>query len=303
MPRPSRPSSTASRSSRRDGRHLRLRDIGIVIHGTTLATNALIERRGAKHGAGHHRRLSRRHRDADREPLRAVRSEPHACRRRWSPRATGSRVQGAIDARGQGAVSRSTRPRSTALAERLAAGGYRRRRDRLHPLLRQPDAHERPVREMRCRGGCRRADLDLVARFRRRCANSSGSTPSAPTPMCKPADGRLSRPPAVSAARHGRRLPGVHDPFRRRPDLGRNGGGVSRCAWSSPAGRRRHLRRRHRPPLRLDKVVSYDMGGTTAKICLIEDFAPKTARDLRGRAHLPLQQGLAACRSRSRSSR
>jgi N-methylhydantoinase A len=28
----------------------------------------------------------------------------------------------------------------------------------------------------------------------------------------------------------------------------------------------------------LNKVLSYDMGGTTAKICLIEDFAPKTAR-------------------------
>jgi N-methylhydantoinase A len=28
----------------------------------------------------------------------------------------------------------------------------------------------------------------------------------------------------------------------------------------------------------LKKVLSYDMGGTTAKICLIEDFAPKTAR-------------------------
>ncbi|WP_319800469.1 hydantoinase/oxoprolinase family protein [Pararhodobacter zhoushanensis] len=28
----------------------------------------------------------------------------------------------------------------------------------------------------------------------------------------------------------------------------------------------------------LEKVVSYDMGGTTAKICLIENFAPKTAR-------------------------
>lgn len=28
----------------------------------------------------------------------------------------------------------------------------------------------------------------------------------------------------------------------------------------------------------LDKVVSYDMGGTTAKICLIEEFAPRTAR-------------------------
>lgn len=28
----------------------------------------------------------------------------------------------------------------------------------------------------------------------------------------------------------------------------------------------------------LDRVVSYDMGGTTAKICLIEDFRPQTAR-------------------------
>ena len=28
----------------------------------------------------------------------------------------------------------------------------------------------------------------------------------------------------------------------------------------------------------LDSVVSYDMGGTTAKICLIDDFAPQTAR-------------------------
>jgi N-methylhydantoinase A len=28
----------------------------------------------------------------------------------------------------------------------------------------------------------------------------------------------------------------------------------------------------------LKKVLSYDMGGTTAKICLIEDFSPKTAR-------------------------
>ena len=29
----------------------------------------------------------------------------------------------------------------------------------------------------------------------------------------------------------------------------------------------------------LDHVVSYDMGGTTAKICLIEDFEPRTARN------------------------
>ena len=30
----------------------------------------------------------------------------------------------------------------------------------------------------------------------------------------------------------------------------------------------------------LERAVSYDMGGTTAKICLIEDFVPKTARTL-----------------------
>src|SRR5947207_11246151 len=28
----------------------------------------------------------------------------------------------------------------------------------------------------------------------------------------------------------------------------------------------------------LDKVLSYDMGGTTAKICLVDDFQPQTRR-------------------------
>ena len=30
-------------------------DVGLVLHGTTLATNALIERKGARHGAFRHR--------------------------------------------------------------------------------------------------------------------------------------------------------------------------------------------------------------------------------------------------------
>ena len=43
---------------------------------------------------------------------------------------------------------------------------------------------------------------------------------------------------------------------------------------------------------RLDAVLSFDMGGTTAKICLIEDLrAARRRRTLRGRAHLSLQQG------------
>ena len=50
----------------------------------------------------------------------------------------------------------------------------------------------------------------------------------------------------------------------------------------------------------LDKVVSYDMGGTTAKICLIEDYrAADRARPSRSRA--PIASARApGCRSRSR---
>ncbi|MDX8451071.1 hydantoinase/oxoprolinase family protein, partial [Mesorhizobium captivum] len=50
-----------------------------------------------------------------------------------------------------------------------------------------------------------------------------------------------------------------------------------RLVESGPAGGAifaAHIARR----FGLEKVVSYDMGGTTAKICLIEDYAPRTAR-------------------------
>jgi N-methylhydantoinase A len=49
----------------------------------------------------------------------------------------------------------------------------------------------------------------------------------------------------------------------------------------------------------LDKVVSYDMGGTTAKICLIEDFAQNRPH-LRGGAHHALCQRARGCRFPSR---
>ena len=43
------------------------------------------------------------------------------------------------------------------------------------------------------------------------------------------------------------------------------------------------------------KVLSYDMGGTTAKICLIEELPPARLAQLRGRPRGALSQGLAAC--------
>ena len=51
-----------------------------------------------------------------------------------------------------------------------------------------------------------------------------------------------------------------------------------RLAESGPAGGA-ILAREIAMELGLDKVISFDMGGTTAKICLIEDFEPGKARD------------------------
>jgi N-methylhydantoinase A len=64
-PRPASP-----RRRRRPGS--RCRDIGQVIHGTTLVTNALITAARREDGLHHHRRLSRRDRDAVGKPVRAV---------------------------------------------------------------------------------------------------------------------------------------------------------------------------------------------------------------------------------------
>src|SRR6204780_2520603 len=50
-------------------------DVRLIIHGTTLATNALIERKGAQAGFFAPRSLSRRGRNPPREPLRAIRPQ------------------------------------------------------------------------------------------------------------------------------------------------------------------------------------------------------------------------------------
>ncbi len=42
----------------------------------------------------------------------------------------------------------------------------------------------------------------------------------------------------------------------------------------------------------LESVLSFDMGGTTAKICLIDNFKPQTARTFEGRAGRPVPQGI-----------
>ncbi len=49
-----------------------------------------------------------------------------------------------------------------------------------------------------------------------------------------------------------------------------------------------------------DEVLSFDMGGTTAKICLIDEGTPNTARAFEVDRAVALHRRVAACRSASR---
>ena len=48
--------------------------------------------------------------------------------------------------------------------------------------------------------------------------------------------------------------------------------------------------------LGLDRLLSFDMGGTTAKACLIEDRKPLVTGSLRGRPQCTASAKAAACR-------
>ena len=78
-------------------------------------------------------------------------------------------------------------------------------------------------------------------------------------------------------------MPAAVDDLGRRYHLGRHRGPLSGAAGRIRTGGRRHLCRRIARRIGLEKVVSFDMGGTTAKICLIEDRRPQTARLSRSR--------------------
>ena len=68
--------------------------VTIIVHATTLATNALIERTGARTGDADHQRFPRRHRDRLRAALRPLRhpSRPAPATRSEGPAAPGRRT-------------------------------------------------------------------------------------------------------------------------------------------------------------------------------------------------------------------
>ncbi len=248
-------------------------DIGLLIHGTTLATNALIERRGARTAfvttAGFRDVIEMRTESRFAQyDINLQLPSPLV------PREDRFAVKGRIDAEGN-ELQPLDEAAVDAIAQQIAAGdfgavavGF------LHSYVNP--SHERRARDI------------LAARIGLPISISSDVSPQMR---------EFERFNTVCANAYVR--PRMADYLlrlqRRLRDLGarcpvfliHSGGGLVsvetaaefpvRLVESGPAGGAifaADIARRFELP----QVVSYDMGGTTAKICLIENFTPRTAR-------------------------
>jgi N-methylhydantoinase A/oxoprolinase/acetone carboxylase beta subunit/N-methylhydantoinase B/oxoprolinase/acetone carboxylase alpha subunit len=248
--------------------------IGRIIHGTTLATNALIERRGAKTALvttkGFRDVIEMRTESRfEQYDLNLQLPEPLLARNHRYV------VEERVGAQGQ-ILKPLNRADAGQLAERIAAAGY----DSvaigfIHSYV--DDTHEKLMRDILA---AHRPDLEIsissevspqmreYERFNTAIANAYVK------PLMKSYLTRLAG--RLSAQ-------GVVCPIF----LMHSGGGIIsletasefpvRLVESGPAGGAifaAHIASSYG----LDKVLSFDMGGTTAKICLIKNHTPKTSR-------------------------
>jgi len=249
-------------------------EVGVIIHGTTLATNALIERKGARTALltteGFRDVVEIRHENRfEQYDVNIDLPPPLVPRRLRLP------VRERIDAQGEvlvplddSSVARAIETLAAQQVEAVAVG-------LLHSFT-NPD-HERRVGDAIARRLPQLAvtlscdvspEMREYERFSTACANA----------YLQPMIGRY----LVKLARDLVRA-GFHCPLL----LMTSGGGITttetairfpvRPVESGPAGGAIFaacIAREHG----LDQVVSFDMGGTTAKICLIDKAQPQTAR-------------------------
>ena len=248
-------------------------DIDIVIHGTTLATNALIERRGARTALitteGFRDVIEMRTENRfEQYDLGLVLPKP------LIPREDRFPVKGRIDAQGRELQALDEAALET-LADVIAERGFGAVAIGFIHSYMNP-AHERRVREILSKklsipisiSSEVSPQMREFERFNTVCANAYVR------PQMADYLSRLQ----VRLKEMGAGCPVfmIH-----------SGGGLIsvetasefpvRLVESGPAGGAlfaADIARR----FSLDRVVSYDMGGTTAKICLIEDYQPHTAR-------------------------
>jgi len=245
-----------------------------IIHGTTLATNALIERRGAKTALI----TTQGFRDVI-EMRSESRFEQYDLNLRLPepllPRNRRYTVAERIDARGEVLVPLD-RAEVEALADDLAQAGY----DSvavglLHTYVN--DEHERLIAEVlaeRMPGAMVSLSSEVSPQMREYERFNTTIANAYIKPLMASYLGRLRD----RLAAEGAACPVF---------LMHSGGGIMslesaaefpvRLVESGPAGGAifaADIAARHG----LDKVLSFDMGGTTAKICLIKNQTPKTAR-------------------------
>ena len=249
-------------------------DVRLIIHGTTLATNALIERKGAKTALltteGFRDVIEIRHENRfEQYDVNIDLPPPLVPRRLRLP------IRERIDAQGEALVPLDDASVDAAI-EKLAAQQVEAVAVGLLHSFTNPD-HERRVGETIAR---RLPDVAVTLssdvspemreyeRFSTACANA----------YLQPLIGRYLGKLESELTRAG-----FHCPML----LMTSGGGITavetairfpvRLVESGPAGGAIFaacIARQHG----LDDVVSFDMGGTTAKICLIDQAQPQTAR-------------------------
>jgi N-methylhydantoinase A len=249
-------------------------EVGVIIHGTTLATNALIERKGARTALltteGFRDVVEIRHENRfEQYDVNIDLPPPLVPRRLRLP------VRERIDAQGgvlvpldESSVARAIEALAAQQVEAVAVG-------LLHSFT-NPD-HERRVGDAIARRlpqlavtlSCEVSpEMREYERFSTACANA----------YLQPLIGRYVAKLDRELVRAGFRCPLL---------LMTSGGGITttetairfpvRLVESGPAGGAIFaacIARQHG----LDQVVSFDMGGTTAKICLIDKAQPQTAR-------------------------
>ncbi|MGA7262162.1 MAG: hydantoinase/oxoprolinase family protein, partial [Stellaceae bacterium] len=249
-------------------------DLSIIIHGTTLATNAIIERKGAKTALltteGFRDTIEIRHENRfEQYDVNIDLPPPLVPRRLRFP------VRERIDARGRMLVPLDEAG-VCSLAGRLAAAGVQSVAIGFLHSFTNP-AHERRAGEIlaeRLPGVPVTLSSDVspemreYERFSTACANA----------YVQPLIGRYLADLEAMLRHEGFVCPLF---------LMLSGGGLTsietairfpvRLVESGPAGGAIFAAEIARQ-CGLDKVLSYDMGGTTAKICLIDDLKPQTNR-------------------------
>ncbi|MFK7751460.1 MAG: hydantoinase/oxoprolinase family protein [Sedimentitalea sp.] len=249
-------------------------EIGQIIHGTTLATNALIERRGAKTALittqGFRDVIEMRTESRfEQYDLNLVLPEP------LLPRQRRYTLHERIDALG-GVLTPLMRDEVEALVDQIGEAGYASVAVGLiHSYLN--DAHEQLVREVL---NARLPDVmvSLSSEVSPQMREYERFNTVAANAYIKP----------LMTTYLGRLQGRLHDEgVDCNVFLMHSGGGIIslenaaefpvRLVESGPAGGAvfaAHIAARYG----LDKVLSFDMGGTTAKICLIKNQTPKTSR-------------------------